>query len=183
MPPPPQPAATWKYLVWIICLLVTVVVLMIGYSLYQMVHSKIPEAYNAWTTGTLVVGYLETHSNQWPRSWEDLRDATNFHRPTSVFVPIERLQQSVRIDWRVDIAQLLETAHTNPNATIRVVTRLDGSPLRAVWGADTEPNTAIMNYLRAAWPASTDQGGTDRVQASGSEPVGGAGVAAPRRSP
>jgi hypothetical protein len=66
----------------------------------------------------------------------------------SGFVPIDRLRQSVKIDWQVDVKHLQELVRSNPNATIRVVTRLDGLPLQAKWGPDTEPNAKIMSYLK-----------------------------------
>ena len=179
MSPPRQHVVIWKRLFLTLGILVVVVVLMFGYNLYQTVHLKIPESYDAWTTGTLVVGYLETHSNEWPRSWDDLRDATNFNRPTSVFVPIERLQQSVKIDWRVDVAQLQQIARTNPNATIRVVSRLDGSRLPAMWGPDTEPNRKIMSYLATT---SNPQSGADGRQPSSSGTNQTPAAAASRRS-
>jgi len=144
----------WKRLLLILAILFIVAISRFGYELYQMVHSKIPESYAAWTTGWLVVGYLETHSNQWPRSWDDLECATNFNQPMSGFVPIERLRQSVKINWQVDVGQLQQLVRNNSNATIHVVTRLDGSPLPAVWGPDTEPNAKIMNFFKMALTTS-----------------------------
>lgn len=81
------------------------VVSVMGYHVYELVHWKIPESYDAWTSGTLMVGYLESHTNQWPRSWNDLASATNHNRPMSVFVPIDRLRQVVKIDWGMDVKQ------------------------------------------------------------------------------
>jgi len=49
----------WKRLLLVLGILFIVAISMFGYRLYQMLHSKIPESYNAWTTGTLVVGYLD----------------------------------------------------------------------------------------------------------------------------
>jgi len=146
--PPRRHFSVWKRLLLALGILFIVVVSLIGYDLYHLVHSEIPESYDAWTTGSLLVGYLQTHSNEWPRSWDDLRSATNFNQPVSVFVPIDRLRQSVKINWQVDVKHLQQVARSNSNAAIHVVTRLDGSPLRAVWGPDTEPNAKIMNYLR-----------------------------------
>src|SRR5208283_4773686 len=136
-----------KRLLLVFAVLFVAVGAMVGYELYQSLVYKIPESYDAWTTGSLIVGYLETHSNQWPRSWDDLQSATNFNRPMSGFVPIDRLRQSVKIDWQVDVKHLQELVRSNPNATIRVVTRLDGLPLPAIWGPGTEPNAKIMSYL------------------------------------
>jgi hypothetical protein len=144
----------WKRLLLVLVALFVIGVAKVGYDLYQLVYYKIPESYNAWTTGTLVVGYLETHSNQWPRSWEDLQSATNVNQPKSVFVPVSRLRQSVKIDWQVDVKELQEIVRGNSNATIHVVTRMDGSPLQAKWGPDTEPNAQIINYLKTTLTTS-----------------------------
>ena len=96
-----------------------------------------------------MVEYLQTHTNQWPRDWNDLRSATNslLQRGMPVYVPLDTLTQSVRIDWQSDARGLLQVAHAHSNASIRVVTRLDGSLLWTKWGSDTEPNGKIMRYL------------------------------------
>ena len=138
----------WKRLLLVLGIVFIFGVLITGYSLYQMVHNKIPESYAAWTTGSLIVGYLQTHTNQWPRSWDDLRSATNSVLPASGFVPIERLRQSVKIDWLADVERLQQIARSDVKAKIDIVTRMDGLPLQAVWGPDTEPNSKIMNYLK-----------------------------------
>lgn len=97
-----------------------------------------------------MVEYLRTHTNQWPRSWEDLRSATNslLEKGMPIYVPLDRLPQFVKIDWQADVGYLQQVARSDSNATIRVVTRLDGLPLRAVWGPNTEPNGKIMRYLQ-----------------------------------
>jgi hypothetical protein len=154
MTSPRQHASVWKRLLLAVGILFIVIISIIGHSLYQLVHTKIPESYAAWTSGNLVVGYLETHTNQWPKSWDDLQSATNFNQPMSVFVPIDRLRQTVKIDWQVDVGHLQQIARSDPNAKIHVITRLDGLPLRAMWGADTEPNAKIMSYLKATLTTS-----------------------------
>ncbi len=148
MSSPHRHISVWKRLLLVFVVIFVVVVAKVSYDLYQLVYYKIPESYDAWTTGTLVVGYLQTHTNQWPKGWEDLRSATNINQPMSVFVPIDRLRQSVKIDWQVDITNLQELVRTNPRVRVHVVTRMDGLPLRAKWGPDTEPNAKIVRYLK-----------------------------------
>jgi hypothetical protein len=164
MTSPRQHIPVWKRLLLALGILFIVIISMVGYSLYQLVHTKIPESYAAWTTGILTIGYLETHTNQWPSSWDDLQSATNFNQPMSVFVPIDRLRQTVKINWQVDVGHLQQIARSDPNATIHIITRLDGSPLQAVWGADTEPNAKIMSYLRATLATTNTE--TDRKSPS-----------------
>ena len=156
MSSPRRHISVWKRLLLVFAVVFVAVVAIVGYDLYRLVHYKIPESYDAWTTGSLIVGYLEAHTNQWPTSWDDLQAATNFNQPMSVFVPIDRLRQSVKIDWQVDVKHLQELVRSNPNATIRVVTRLDGLPLQAVWGPDTEPNAKIMSYLKTTLTTSNN---------------------------
>ncbi|MBE0540146.1 MAG: hypothetical protein IH623_02045 [Verrucomicrobia bacterium] len=143
-----EPAARKKNPgIWSRVLLATVLILILWLGLFVFsafnTWRKIPESYVAWTTGNLIVDYLNTHSNQWPRSWEDLDQATNCLR----YVPIEELRERVKIDWDADFGQLLQLASNHPATALRVVTRPDGSRLHAIWGASTEPNRKIMGYL------------------------------------
>jgi hypothetical protein len=126
-----------------------VVISVIGYSAFKT-WRLLPESYAAWTTGNLMVEYLQTHTNQWPRGWEDLRSATNSLREKgmNVYTPLDRLPQFVKIDWQVDVSTLTHQAHSDSNGMVKVITRLDGSPLRALWGSDTEPNGKVMRYLQ-----------------------------------
>jgi hypothetical protein len=106
---------------------------------------KLPESYAAWTSGNAVVDYMLEHTNHWPRDWDELRSATN---RLNWYVPVERLKGVVKIDWQADVRKLAQEAKRDPNLKIHLVTRLDGKPLKAVWGPDTEPNTKILEYLR-----------------------------------
>lgn len=126
-------------------------------GLYWVVHSVIPESYAAWTTGDLVVEYMQTHSNQWPRSWEDLNAAreTLLAKGKPLHTVAEQLPRFVRIDWHADITNLLETARRDSNVPVLVVTKADGSRLRAVWGPDTEPNAKIVRYLETTVTKTT----------------------------
>jgi hypothetical protein len=112
---------------------------------YIRLWSQLPESYAAWTSGNAFVDYLQEHTNHWPRNWDELRSATN---RSLWYVPVERLKEVVKIDWQTDVGQLAEAARRDSNLKIHVVTRLDGKPLKAVWGPDTEPNTKILEYLR-----------------------------------
>jgi hypothetical protein len=149
----------WKRLLLAIAILFIVWAITIVYHVYQMVHSKIPESYAAWTTGNLMVEYLQTHTNRWPRSWDDLQEATNSlqEKGMPLYLPMGQLQERVKIDWQVDTRGLLQMIQDNSNIVIHVVSRLDGSRLESVWGADTEPNAKIVRYLKAAGNARGPQ--------------------------
>jgi len=141
-------AKLWKQLIWGLIAVLLVVVLCVGYSVYQT-WRLIPESYAAWTTGDLMVEYLRNHTNRWPEGWDDLRSATNslMERGRPVYWPLDRLPRIVRIDWQADVGELQRLARSGSNAQIRVITRLDGARLRARWGRDTEPNGKIVRYL------------------------------------
>jgi hypothetical protein len=147
--PRPQ-VPIWKRLLKWFAILLIIVAATIGYSIYH-IWQLVPESYAAWTTSNVMVEYLKTHTNQWPHGWEDLRSATNTLQQKgspAVYTPLDRLPQFVKIDWQADVAHLRQLARGKSNATVQVVTRLNGSRLRAIWGPDTEPNTAIMRYLQ-----------------------------------
>ncbi|HEV7928244.1 MAG TPA: hypothetical protein VGR14_23025 [Verrucomicrobiae bacterium] len=114
------------------------------YSFMRM-WLAIPESYAAWTSGNALEDYMLENTNHWPRNWDELGSATN---RLNWFVPVERLKEVVKIDWQIDVKQLAQAARSDLHLKIQVVTRLDGKPLKAKWGPDTEPNTKILQYLR-----------------------------------
>jgi hypothetical protein len=138
---------TWKRLLLALVLAVGIVVVLILGSAVRN-YRLMPESYAAWTTGNLMVEYLETHTNQWPRNWEDLRSAKESYKGGGLYTEFEKLPTFVKIDWNVDVAILTRAAIDNSNSVVRVITRPDGSNLRAIWGPDTEPNTKVMKYLK-----------------------------------
>src|SRR5262245_45848750 len=133
----------WKRL--LLATAIGLIALAIGLSVFNT-WRLLPQSYAAWTTGNLMVEYLQTHTNKWPHGWEDLRSATNslLLKGMPVYMSLDRLPHFVTIDWQVDVAHLQQVTRGDSNATAQVVTRLDGSRLRAIWGSDTEPNGKIM---------------------------------------
>lgn len=124
------------------------------------VYRKLPESYAAWTTGNLIVDYLNTHSNRWPQSWDDLESATNCLR----YVPIEKLRTKVLVKWETKFDDLIKATRSNRATQFKLVTRPDGTKLHAVWGPDTDPNNKIKSYV--LWvltePASSKGINTDK---------------------
>ena len=106
---------------------------------------------------------LATHTNQWPRSWEDLRAATNSlleKGRAGAMCRSTALPRFVKVDWHAETENLLQAARSNSNAGLHLITRQDGSPLWAVWGLDTEPNAKVMGYLR--WSLSSSNAGSSQ---------------------
>ena len=125
-----QPPTKRRWPIWKILLLAAVAFLLYVIASAFNVYRKIPESYAAWASGNLIVDYLNTHSNRWPRSWEELEQATNCLR----YVPIDTLRTKLKIDWEVNFDDLVQMARTNPSTSLHLVTRLDGSKLQAIWG-------------------------------------------------
>jgi hypothetical protein len=110
-----------------------------GYSLFHLVHTVIPHSYVAWSSGNLLVEYMETHDRKWPHNWNDLREVEKTKK-TIIFYPVDILEKNAKIDWSFDPA-------TWKGDPIWIVTQLDGSRLEARWGPDTEPNRKVQDYL------------------------------------
>jgi hypothetical protein len=135
---------TKRWPIWKMVFLAAVLFMTYGLVwIYDAVSRRIPESYAAWTTGNLIVDYLANHENQWPRSWEDLDQATNCQRYTK----IEALKTKVKIDWEVSWNHLLQSTRTNRSVPLCLVTRPNGKKLCADWGPDTDPNNKIKNYV------------------------------------
>jgi hypothetical protein len=145
---PPKSSGGWKHPVLIIGIIIFGIAAYFAYSVYWLVNRKIPESYAAWTAGDLIVEHLRNHSNNWPRSWEDLQSAANSRLTNgmNVWTPVDRLPRYVKIDWDIDANALAKQVSGNPTQAVRVVTRLDGGRLSAGWGH--EPNGVISNYLK-----------------------------------
>ena len=125
----------------------------IGYFVWSFLDTwrRLPEAYAAWDTGTLLICYMDRNEKRWPKNWEDL---TSIIRPDDPCVfcrgvedgedrangypkTIAKLKTMVRIDWGyVPLS----------GSTKRPVSRIDGSPFPVIW-AGAEPNEMIYNYL------------------------------------
>ena len=85
------------------------------------------------------------------RSWEDLREAkTRRERGGGpIYWNFETLPDMVlRINWNADPEQLTNARPLRDEVPFRVVTKLDGSDVDAIWGRDTEPNRQIYKYLK-----------------------------------
>jgi len=114
-----------------------------GYGLIQTVR-RIPEAYAAWDTGSLLVAYMEAHTNQWPASWDELltmREQVLFRGARAGDTNYAAsLRAKVAINWKFDAAR---DGRGSP------VTRLDGSKFPTVWKG-AEPNEMVRRHLTAS---------------------------------
>ncbi len=113
---------------------------------------EIPNAYAAWDAGTLLIEYLETHDNNWPKSWDELLTAMDALEPHGRVLRGRNgkggfiygdLKDAVAIDWNADVEAI--ASWDWDEARLRVVTRSDGRDFYFVW---ENPNTMVWTHLR-----------------------------------
>ena len=114
---------------------------------------RIPEAYAAWDTATLIIEFMDTHEGKWPSSWDDLFSAARAlpHGGRALrgysIDTLSTLPRIVRIDWNADPLTLMKATDGKETPPFRVVTRADGSDFPTVWSG-AEPNAMILEYLQ-----------------------------------
>jgi len=108
---------------------------------------NIPDAYAAWATGDLIIFHMQTHSNQWPRSWDELLSNTNefIAKHGGINGSPEDIPSMVSVQWYVDPEYLAGYPDNLESRPFSVVSRKDGSPFYIVW---IEPNQMILDYLK-----------------------------------
>jgi hypothetical protein len=120
-----------------------VVVAIVGWGAW-FVHRHttviVPDSYALEWVGDLVLEYMNTHGDRWPKSWDDLNEP--FKRHDGQPAHFEDLQRRVEVDWNADPGELAKTP--------------DGAkPFRVIWlkdGGDWywsgyEPNRRVWEYL------------------------------------
>jgi len=130
--------------------LLVVLAVQSGLGLHRLVSVQIPNSYAAWTTGNLIVEYLRTHDDRWPRGWNDLRESGDAiaRRGDPIYWDFDKLPKMIAVDWTTNVQQLARSMNSNRGVPFPVVTKLDGSPVDHRWGQDTEPNRQVYEYLR-----------------------------------
>ena len=114
--------------------------------IYRHFDNNIRNAYAQWWVADMVRLHLHENEQQWPRSWNDLRDDYDAcvklsGRPWS----FEELSTRVTVDWSVETETLRELSSTNDRPPFRVIWATDGSTKH--W-QHREPNTMIFEYLK-----------------------------------
>jgi hypothetical protein len=133
----------------LLTILVALIVAIAGYvvySIHHVVHVIIPHSYANWTTGNLLVEYMETHDGNWPHGWEDLHEATSLtNKGEPLYWDFTNLPGILKIDWKADPETLAKAALASGPSSLKVVTRLDGSKLEDCWQQDA--NQKVAGYL------------------------------------
>jgi hypothetical protein len=122
-----------------------------AYNMYRVASVVMPNAYAADWTAQFVIEHLKANNNNWPKSWEDLRDEFDtLANPQHYAWSWEELQSRVTVDWDADSA-ILAAADRTADPPFHVIRLTDDSNCCFVNG---EPNRQVYNYLQTTNLAS-----------------------------
>lgn len=116
-----------------------------AYLTHQTITVTVPNAYAVDWVSALVVEYMKENDDQWPRSWDDLRDPyETLAAPQNYPWSFEELKERVAIDWQADPAALKDAANSGKRPPFRVIWLRDGGSTH--WEG-AEPNARVLEYL------------------------------------
>ena len=120
-----------------------------GYVVHHYNTVTVPNAYAVDWVPLMVIEYMKTHDDQWPRSWDDLRDPyENLAAPQNYPWSFEELQDRVVMNWDADPKVLKKVTPTNDEPPFRVIWLRDGSS--TCWEG-AEPNARVLEYLKTGY--------------------------------
>ena len=130
-----------------------------AYGAYSF-NQKIRNSYAVWWAADMVIEHMIANDNQWPATWEDLRDdyQTCVKRSGEPWT-FDEIRKRVSIDFTVNGKELFASAETLARPAFRVIWLSDGTESHL---QSHEPNTMILNYLKGITPkqpALTGSGG------------------------
>jgi hypothetical protein len=127
---------------------VVAVVLVVSLVL-RHVSRVVDTAYSVSNVGEMVVVHLDTHDGQWPKNWEDLREAAKLWLDREV-VDIGPWRDQIEVDFSADPRQLSATPFdpATQERPFQVIW-----PRRSSWAWLDEPNVMVWKYLRGERPA------------------------------
>lgn len=126
---------------------VAVVVVLLGGGYYGFcMRETVRNAYAASWVASMVVEHLRSNNNQWPRSWDELKDdyetcTARSGRPWT----FEELSTRTIVDWQADPKELLTLSADRETEQFQVIKLADGSDDH--WRRQN-PNQMILEYLR-----------------------------------
>ena len=127
----------------------------LGYGIYAVNHhvtEVVPNAYAVDWVASMVIQHLKTHDDQWPQSWDDLREPyETMAAPQNYPWSFEELQRRVAVDWTADVEALKTANVRDGKKPFRVIWLADGSESHWQGG---EPNQRIFEYLSGIRPAA-----------------------------
>ena len=119
-------------------------------------------SYAVWWAADMAIEHLRENENQWPRTWDDLRDdyAACVSRSGQPWT-FDEIRQRVTIDFDVNTVDLLDGSKGMETPKFSVIRSSDGT--KSHWQGK-EPNTIIHKYLNGTTeppPLHTGFGGPD----------------------
>ena len=118
-----------------------------AYSVYKAFLILRNDPYYVWNASALVIDYMKTHDNRWPKSWADLQLALS--EPIEAGGPrySEELKKKVVIDWntRPEILVKAKFDDDDGQPAFRVIWLRNG---RGISWSGVEPNRLIWEYLQ-----------------------------------
>jgi hypothetical protein len=139
----------WRRITHVVLILLAVGGCWLGYRLYYLLATVIPDAYCVWNVAGLVIDYMEDHEGHWPRNWDDLRET--YDKSKNHAWSFVELKERVSVDWTADPAELSKVVPTEGELPFRVIWANSGS--NEYWSL-REPNRLVLDYLKENPPAS-----------------------------
>ncbi len=115
----------------------------LGVYVYRSIDATLRNSYAVWWVADMVIVHLAANEQQWPRSWDELRDdyATCVKQSGKPWT-FEELSRRVMVDWNANTRSLDEAIHRGED--FKVIWLSDGS--NDHWER-REPNQKIRDYL------------------------------------
>lgn len=110
--------------------------------------SSIDSAYAQWEAGDVLINYLETHDDQWPRSWDDLEPHYDPDHSMVAGWSFAELRAAIRIDFDADVDALKAASLASDQVTFDVI---GGSSFFAAQ-FEGGPNQVVHAYFRRGLP-------------------------------
>ncbi len=101
--------------------------------------------YVEWVTEMIIL-HLDANHQQWPESWEDLRDDHAKCENLASRLPwsLTELSENVSVDWLMNTAELKAQAAEPDHPKLQFISLKNG---RKVYWSGGEPNQMVCEYL------------------------------------
>ncbi len=106
---------------------------------------SVRNAYALETTQLALIRFMEENDGEWPTSWVDLRPffEAKHGNPLGFIDYYSELQDHVRVNWSIDVRELLATTPQADKPHLKLVSLKHGS---SAWKS-RDPNGALYEYL------------------------------------
>ncbi len=135
----------WKRLLVATSLVGLLAGLYVAWVVFHLFAFGIDNAYAQWGAADMVIGYMEKHDGQWPRSWEELRPAFDAGGGRVGGWSFEKYCSRVWIDWDADPKTLEAAAIRCDKPCFDVIHPADRIDVRIGGGS----NAILHAYFKA----------------------------------